>query len=269
MTNEAICIAISTIIIMLKDKVIVITGGAGLLGQSFCETIAENHGIPIVADIDHSTAVNVATRLQAGGCRADAAELDIINRKSIDKLITDLRLKYGRIDSVVNNAYPRNPNFRKHLEEVEYVDFCENVNLHLGGYFLVAQRFAIAFRNHGGGNIVNLSSIYGMSAPRFEIYAGTKMTMPVEYAAIKAGVNHLTRYFAQYYKRDGVRCNALAPGGVRDKQHESFMKNYDSMCGNRGMLETEDLEGALLFLLGDASRYMTGQVLVVDDGWSL
>jgi NAD(P)-dependent dehydrogenase (short-subunit alcohol dehydrogenase family) len=254
---------------MLKNKVIVVTGGAGLLGQSFCNAIAKNNGIPIVADIDQSAASSVATRLRTEGFRADSVELDIGDQESIDKLITDLRSQYDRIDAVVNNAYPRNINFGRFLEDVEYVDFCENISLHLGGYFLVAQRFAIAFRNHGGGNIVNLSSIYGMSAPRFEIYAGTKMTMPVEYAAIKAGVNHLTRYFAQYYKRDGIRCNALAPGGVRNKQHESFMKNYDSMCGNRGMLETVDLEGALLFLLGDASRYMTGQVLVVDDGWSL
>ena len=254
---------------MLKNKVIVVTGGAGLLGQSFCNAIAKNNGIPIVADIDQSAASSVATRLQSEGYRADSVELDIGDHESIEKLITDLRSQYDRIDAVVNNAYPRNINFGRFLEEVEYVDFCENISLHLGGYFLVAQRFAIAFRNHGGGNIVNLSSIYGMSAPRFEIYAGTKMTMPVEYAAIKAGVNHLTRYFAQYYKQDGVRCNALAPGGVREKQHESFMKNYDSMCGNRGMLETEDLEGSLIFLLGDASRYMTGQVMVVDDGWSL
>ena len=239
------------------------------MGQSFCNAIAKNNGIPIVADIDQSAASSVATRLRTEGFRADSVELDIGDHESIDKLITYLRSQYDRIDAVVNNAYPRNINFGRFLEEVEYVDFCENISLHLGGYFLVAQRFAIAFRNHGGGNIVNLSSIYGMSAPRFEIYAGTKMTMPVEYAAIKAGVNHLTRYFAQYYKQDGVRCNALAPGGVREKQHESFMKNYDSMCGNRGMLETEDLEGALIFLLGDASRYMTGQVLVVDDGWSL
>jgi len=254
---------------MLKNKVIVVTGGAGLLGQSFCNAIAKNNGIPIVADIDQSAASSVATRLRTEGFRADSVELDIGDHESIDKLITYLRSQYDRIDAVVNNAYPRNINFGRFLEEVEYVDFCENISLHLGGYFLVAQRFAIAFRNHGGGNIVNLSSIYGMSTPRFEIYAGTNMTMPVEYAAIKAGVNHLTRYFAQYYKQDGVRCNALAPGGVREKQHESFIKNYDSMCGNRGMLETEDLEGALIFLLGDASRYMTGQVLVVDDGWSL
>lgn len=239
------------------------------MGRNFCTAIAKNNGIPIVADIDQPAALSVATRLRTKGFRADSVELDIADRESIDGMIDYLHSNYDRIDAVVNNAYPRNPNFGKHIEEVEYTDFCENVNLHLGGYFLVAQRFAIDFCKHGGGNIVNLSSIYGVCAPQFEIYDGTTMTVPVEYAAIKAGVNHLTRYFAQYYKRDGIRSNALAPGGVRDKQHKSFIKNYDSLCGTRGMLEAEDLVGALLFLLGDTSRYMTGQILIVDDGWSL
>ena len=130
---------------MLKDKVVVVTGGAGLLGQSFCNAIAKNDGIPIVADIDKSAASSIVARLRTEGSRADSIELDIADRESIDRLIDYLHSHYDRIDALVNNAYPRNPNFGKHLEEVEYVDFCENVNSHLGGYFLMSQRFAIAF----------------------------------------------------------------------------------------------------------------------------
>jgi NAD(P)-dependent dehydrogenase (short-subunit alcohol dehydrogenase family) len=155
------------------------------------------------------------------------------------------------------------------VEEVEYHDFCESLSLHLGGYFLVSQRFAMAFRSQGRGNIVNISSIYGLFAPRFELYEGTHMTSAVEYAAIKAGIVSLTRYFAQYYLRDGVRCNSIAPGGIRDNQPEEFMSRYDSMCGDKGLLDPADVAGALTFLLSDASKYMTGQVLVVDNGWSL
>jgi NAD(P)-dependent dehydrogenase (short-subunit alcohol dehydrogenase family) len=95
------------------------------------------------------------------------------------------------------------------------------------------------------------------------------MTMPVEYAAIKAGVVHLTRYFAQYYRNDGIRCNALAPGGIRESQPESFITRYDAMCGTKGLLDPTDLVGALTFLLSDSSQFITGQTLVVDDGWSL
>jgi NAD(P)-dependent dehydrogenase (short-subunit alcohol dehydrogenase family) len=200
---------------------------------------------------------------------AVAVELDITDGAKIEQVIDEVRTKFGRIDTVVNNAYPRGKNYGRALEEVEYDDFCESLSLHLGGYFLTSQNFASAFKSQGYGNIVNVASIYGLFAPRFELYEGTAMTMPVEYAAIKAGIIQLTRYFAQYYRRDGIRCNALAPGGIRNGQPEEFTTKYGAMSGSKGLLDTEDLMGTLTFLVSDSSKYMTGQVLVVDDGWSL
>jgi NAD(P)-dependent dehydrogenase (short-subunit alcohol dehydrogenase family) len=184
-------------------------------------------------------------------------------------LIAVVHATYGRIDAVVNNAYPRNKSWGKKLEDVAYDDFCENVGLHLGGYFLVAQKFALYFRANGGGNIVNMASIYGTQTPRFELYAGTEMTMPVEYAAIKSAVIQLTQYFAQYFKADAIRCNSLSPGGIRDHQPQVFLKKYGSYCGTKGMLDPGDIVGALIFLLSDSSRYMNGQNLIVDDGFCL
>jgi len=254
---------------MLTGKVVVVTGGAGRLGRTFCSAISARGGIPVVTDLDEAAAREIASAIRAEGGSSDSAGLDITDQAGIDALIADLRARHGRLDAVVNNAYPRNANYGRRLEEVAYRDFCENLDAHLGGYFLVAQRFALDFRAHGGGNIVNLSSIYGVVAPRFGVYADSPMTMPVDYAAIKAGVNHLTRYFAQYFKRDGVRCNALAPGGIRAGQPESFLGRYDAACGLRGMLEPGDVAGTLCFLLSEDSRHMTGQVLVVDDGFTL
>ena len=141
--------------------------------------------------------------------------------------------------------------------------------MHLGGYFLVAQKFCSAFKEQGGGNVVNMSSIYGTMAPRFDIYDGTPMTMPVEYAAIKSSVVQLTRYFAQYFKGTGIRLNCLSPGGILADQPSDFLKAYTGHCASKGMLDTVDLQGALLFLLSDASKYINGQNIVVDDGWSL
>lgn len=253
----------------MDSKVVVVTGGAGLLGRTFCAGVASRGDTVIVTDIDVSAAESVADSLRAGGASAFSARLDITDTECIDTLIDDLRTQHGRIDAVVNSAYPRNSAFGRKLEDVDYRSFCENVNTHLGGYFLVSQRFALDFRVHGGGSIVNLASIYGLTAPRFELYADTDMTMAVEYAAIKAGIIHLTRYFAQYFKHDGVRCNAIAPGGIRDSQPESFVRAYGARTGSGGLLEPDDVSGALLFLLSDDSHFMNGQVLVVDDGWSL
>lgn len=254
---------------MLDGKVIVVTGGAGLLGSRFCAAIAEQRGVVIVADLNLAAAEKVAEGIRAAGGRAEAAVLNITDTASVDGLIASLHARHGHIDAVVNNAYPRNKSWGRKLEEVTYTDFCENVGLHLGGYFLVAQKFALYFRANGGGNIVNLASIYGTLAPRFEVYDGTQMTTPVEYAAIKSAVIQLTRYFAQYFKQDGVRCNALSPSGILDKQPESFLKRYNEHCGTKGMLEPQDMTGALVFLLSDSSRYMTGQNLIIDDGFCL
>ncbi len=253
---------------MLDGRVVVVTGGAGLLGRRFCAAIAAHGGVAIVADIDLTAAEAVAAEIHTQGGCAEAAAIDITDVRSIDRLIGELHRRHGRIDAVVNNAYPHNRNYGRRLEDVTYADFCENVSSHLGGYFLVAQRFMVHFRAHSGGNIVNMASIYGIAAPRFDLYDGTSMIMPVEYAAIKAAVIHLTRYFAQYCKADGVRCNALAPGGVRDRQPESFQHRYDAHCGTKGMLDPEDVCGALVFLLSDAARFVNGQTLVVHDGFT-
>jgi NAD(P)-dependent dehydrogenase (short-subunit alcohol dehydrogenase family) len=254
---------------MLSEKVIVVTGGAGLLGRCFSSEIAKVGGRVIVADIDLLSAEDVAAKIRADGGNAYAAVLNITDSSSVDNLIALLNKRYGRIDAVVNNAYPRNKNYGRKLDDVTYTDFCENVSMHLGGYFLVAQKFSLYFREHNGGNIVNMASIYGKIAPKFEIYTNTPMTMPVEYAAIKAAILHLTRYFSQYFKGYGVRCNSLSPGGILDHQPDSFVNNYNSSCGDKGMLDPLDIAGALVFLLSDTSKYINGQNIIVDDGFSI
>jgi NAD(P)-dependent dehydrogenase (short-subunit alcohol dehydrogenase family) len=255
---------------VLNDKVVVITGGAGLLGRNFCEAVAKEGGIAIVADVNLQAAKEVAEKVAAQySGRAEAAALDITDKASIDSLIETLHAKYGRIDAVVNNAYPRNSNYGRRFEEVEYADFCENLNLHLGGYFLVSQRFSRYFVEQGYGNIVSMASVYGVIPPRFDIYAGTKMTNPVEYAAIKSAILHFSRYLAQYLKGKGVRVNCLSPGGILDRQPEPFLEAYRSYCNEKGMLDTQDVSSSLVFLLSDASKYVTGQNLIVDDGFTL
>ena len=254
----------------LQGKVIVVTGGAGVIGRKICEGIAEQGGIAILADLNFQSAVDVSDVLrQKCGGQIHAARLDITSKESIVGLIADLKQRYGRVDAVVNNAYPRNANYGRKLEDVTYADFCENVDMHLGGYFLVAQQFCQIFKEQGVGNIVNMSSIYGVMSPRFEVYNGTAMTMPVEYAAIKSAVIQLTRYFAQYYKGSGIRVNCLSPGGILDDQPAGFVSSYNRLCASKGMLAPEDVLGAMLFLLSDESNFMTGQNLIVDDGYSL
>lgn len=255
----------------LAGHVVVVTGGAGRIGRVFCSAIARAGGTAVVADTDKVAAEKLANELCAahGAAIATAVCFDITRADEIDQVIIDLHDRFGRIDAVVNNAYPRNDRYGAKVEHVTYADFVENVGMHTGGYFITTQRFARYFIQQGYGNIIMMGSIYGVVAPRFEVYAGTPMTMPVEYSIIKAGLLHLTRYLAQYYKAHGIRVNALSPGGVFADQPAEFVRRYSASAAGGRMLDAEDLGGPLLYLLTDASAHVTGQNLVVDDGWTL
>lgn len=256
---------------MLSNKNIVITGGAGLIGKAFVKAIINNSGRVIIADIDINNSKKVCDELrqELDTVNIDVIQMDITNKGLIQKCISDLDKKFGKIDGLVNNAYPRNKNYGKHFFDVEYDDFVENLGLNLGGYFLTSQQFAKYFQEQGFGNIINISSIYGVIAPKFDIYEGTSMTMPPEYAAIKSGLIHLTGYMANYFSGKNIRVNSISPGGIFDGQDENFLNAYRQKCLNKGMLDAEDLQGALVFLLSDSSKYINGQNIIVDDGFTL
>lgn len=256
---------------LLKEQVIVVTGGAGLIGRSFVDAILGQGGIAIIADRDEDGGDGVVKTLQSQHPQAAVcfAKTDITSKQSLQELIAAVHQKYGRIDALVNNAYPRNPQYGRKFEDVEFEDFNQNVGMHLGGYFLASQQFAAYFKKQERGSIVNMASIYGVVAPRFEVYGNTPMTMPVEYAAIKSAVVHLTKYLASYLKGSGIRVNSISPGGILDAQPEAFLVRYNSYSLSKGMLEPRDLQGALLFLLSNMSQFVNGQNIIVDDGWSL
>ncbi len=256
---------------MLNNKIIVITGGAGLIGQEFVKAVIENNGIAVIADINKEIGKKVKKQLskELNTKKIDFIKLDITSKKSLKKCINYLDKKYGKIDALVNNAYPRNKNYARHFFDVEYQDFVENLGLNLGGYFTTSQQFSKYFKKQEYGNIINISSIYGVVAPKFEVYNGTNMTMPVEYAAIKSGLIHLTKYMAKYFKGMNIRVNTLSPGGIFDNQNEVFLKNYKKECLNKGMLDKSDLTGTLIYLLSDMSKFVNGQNLIVDDGFTL
>tara|TARA_B100000212_G_scaffold326722_1_gene289425 strand:+ start:226 stop:996 length:771 start_codon:yes stop_codon:yes gene_type:complete len=256
---------------MLNKKIIVITGGAGLIGQEFVKAVVEQNGIAIIADINKEIGKKVQNKLskELNTNNVDFIKLDITSKNSLKKCIKYLDNKYGRIDALVNNAYPRNKNYARHFFDVEHSDFVENLGLNLGGYFTTSQQFAKYFQKQKHGNIINVSSIYGVVSPKFEIYKGTKITVPVEYAAIKSGLIHLTRYMAKYFKGMNIKVNTLSPGGIFDNQPESFLNNYKNNCLNKGILDKSDLKGTIVYLLSDMSKYINGQNIIVDDGFSL
>jgi len=247
----------------LQDKVIVVTGGSGLIGKGLVNSIAENDGIVMVADIINNFKLPINERIKF-------IKTDINLKDTIIKMIEKIVKEYGKIDGLINCAYPKNKNYGRKFEDVTYEDFCENLRIHAGGYFLITQQIAQVMIKQNYGNIVNFGSIYGFAAPRFEIYEDTEMTSPVEYAAIKGAIINLTRYLASYLGKNNIRVNCISPGGVYDHQPEIFVNKYlQKVLIEKRMANVDDLTGAVLFLLSDVSKYITGQNIVVDGGWSL
>ena len=256
---------------MLKDKVIVVSGGSGLIGREFISAIIKQNGIAVIADIDEIKGKLITRKLskEFDTDRIEFVNFDITQKESIVECIEYLDAKYKQIDALVNCAYPKNKNYGRHFFEIELDDFIQNIGINLGGCIIPSQLFAKYFKNQGYGNIINIASIYGVIAPKFEIYEKTEMTTPVEYAAIKSGMIHLTKYMAKYFKGKNIRVNAISPGGILDDQPREFLREYNQQCLNKGMLDVSDLSGTLVFLLSDMSMYINGQNIIVDDGFVL
>jgi NAD(P)-dependent dehydrogenase (short-subunit alcohol dehydrogenase family) len=254
-----------------NHKVVIVTGGLGLLGRSFIKALLKDNHIAIAADLFDVCPDDFLNELKSENLleNFNYVKIQITSKESILDVIHFTTSKFGTIDVLVNNAHPRNANYLKKLEDSDFNDFCDNLSNHVGGFFLCMQQFSMFFKKQGFGNVISMCSIYGIMAPRFEVYDNADFTMPVEYAAIKSGVLHLTKYFSKYYKGSNIRFNCISPGGVENNQHPDFINRYNSFGMNKGMLNKEDLHGALLFLVSDASTFVNGQNLIVDDGWSL
>lgn len=256
----------------VKGKVIIITGGGGLLGKTFSRACAETGYSVIIADINDEMGTKTASEIIQATHNKNVRyhHCDITNDADVKDIIGYCKDEFGTISALVNNAYPRNKNYGRVFEDVTYDDFCENVCMHMGGYFNISKWVAREMMVQKSGNIINMASIYGFAAPRFEVYDGTSMTMPVEYAAIKGGIINLTKYLSSYLGKHNIRVNAISPGGIEDRQPASFIQEYSSQVflGGR-MARPDDITGVLRFLLSDQSKYITGQNIIVDGGWSL
>jgi NAD(P)-dependent dehydrogenase (short-subunit alcohol dehydrogenase family) len=252
---------------MIQNKVVALTGACGRIGASFAQAIVNNGGKVLLGDIDIAKGAGLVEQL--GVDNAFFVELDVSDKKSIQHFLDEGVKRFSKIDAAVHSAYPRSAQWGKPFEELAEKGLEEDLFGQLGGAILFSQAVVGYFKNVGGGQLVHISSIQGTSAPKFHHYEGTAMVSPIEYSAIKAGIIAVTRYLAKYCKGNNIRVNCISPVCILDKQPGSFISRYKADCLNKGLLDADDISGALIFLLSEQSNFINGQNIIVDDGWSL
>lgn len=242
---------------ILRDKVILVTGGSGLIGKEIIADIKRKGGNVINADIEEDT------NMSAGTLR-----LDITNDKSVQNGIDKIVTEFGRIDGLVNNAYPRTKDWGNKFEDVDPHSWRLNVDMQLNSYFVCSQKVLKVMVDRSKGSIVNIASIYGVVGNDFTLYEEYGGTSPAAYSAIKGGLINFTRYLASYYGRKGIRVNCVSPGGIIDNQNPSFISRYEAKVPMGRLGRPDDIAPAVSFLLSDEAKYITGHNLIVDGGWT-
>jgi NAD(P)-dependent dehydrogenase (short-subunit alcohol dehydrogenase family) len=265
----------------LTGRVAVITGGTGLLGLQHAEAIASAGGTPVLADI-RTDAVDPSSAAfkERFGPEACAIKTDITDPESVRALLAEVLHRYGRVDVLLNNA-ANNPKMEKtadvefsRLENFPLQQWQDDLSVGLTGAFLCAQVIGSEMAKRKSGVIVNVASDLGVIAPDQRLYrkpglpADRQPVKPVTYSVVKTGLVGLTRYLATYWAEDGIRVNAISPGGVYNNQPDDFVARLTNLIPLGRMAETDEYQAAILFLCSDASSYMTGTNLVVDGGRS-
>jgi gluconate 5-dehydrogenase len=267
----------------LAGKTAVVTGAAGYLGRIFAQSLLEA-GATVVLMGRGGALVQAATQLRAlhGRQAVDSESVDFSDKKALRQALSSVADRHATVDVLVNNAFSfsRETGFNDpsgRMESLSRDQWMHSLESGVYWHALATQVFIGNMVKRGTGSIINVSSMYAIVSPDPALYEGTNAFNPPSYGAAKAALLALTRYTASFYGRHGVRCNALLPGAFPNfggdsynaPRNEAFLQRLRDRAVLGRFGEPDDLKGAIVFLASDASRYMTGQCLSVDGGWTI
>lgn len=255
----------STTAITLTGKVIIQFGGTGLLGRALVKSLASAGATLVVASRNRAALQSLADSEGAAGRTVLIEETDIGSEASLTALRDRVLAKHGRVDGIVFNAVSRP--MRTMDDDLKI--WRDSMETNGTGFFATCRVFGDAMAKQGGGSIVNIASIYGMVGSNLSLYEGTTMTVAPDYFFHKGGMINLTRYLASHYGARKVRVNVVSPGGIYNPetpQAAEFIARYNKITMLGRMCDAAEVGGAVIFLLSDASTYITGANLPVDGG---
>lgn len=263
----------------LSGRVAVITGGAGLLGLQHAAVIAAAGGRPVLVDLSDETEARAASLARDAGVEVLGVRADITVPADVDQMVRAVLERFGRLDILVNNAAltvrggADAAGYFAPFEDYPLDLWQQALHVNLTGAFLCCQAAGRVMVAQRSGVVLNIASDVGTISPDHRIYEGVAhpttggpFNTPIAYATTKAGLINFTRYLATYWADKGIRVNSLSPGGVYAEHDPAFVSNVISRIPLGRMARKDEYQGAVLFLVSDASSYMTGANLIVDGG---
>ena len=261
----------------LTDRVVVITGAAGLLGQQHALAVGRAGGVPVLLDIEPKALANVTQQLEDESIAYLAIEVDLTSEEAISNAADQVQSRFGGVWGLVNNVASNPPMGpvaygTDRLENFPLAQWDHDIRLGLTSAYLCSRYFGGSMAQAGGGSIVNIASDLALISPDQRMYAvglpegSTAPIKPVSYSVVKSGLLGLTRYLSTYWSPLPVRCNALLPGSVGGTQSPELTGELTNRIPLGRLAKPDEYQGALVFLLSDASSYMTGASLVMDGG---
>ena len=263
----------------IRNKIVIVTGGLGQLGRQFSLALAERGGKVAIFD---ARADETTISASFGEHRTNSNLLfypvDVTQRSSIENALKEVTTKWGTPYALINSAALDSPPNAPAQENGPFETYPASswdtvMDVNVKGVFQSCQVIGSEMAQAGSGSIINICSIYGLVSPDQRVYEyrrkeGDEFFKPAAYAVSKSALLNLTRYLATYWAPKNVRVNTLTFGGVANNQDPRFLEGYCTRVPLGRMAREDEYNGAILFLVSDASSYMTGSNLVVDGGWT-